>query len=77
MINQLVYDSANNVCSIYTSSVDQQFRILTDEEVQTKYNNSGNTLNESLNNVITPSPTYNYNNRMIINRLRLQPIHNI
>ena len=28
------YDSANNVCSIYTSSYDQKFRILTDEEVQ-------------------------------------------
>ena len=28
------YDSANNVCSITTSSYDQQFRILTDEEVQ-------------------------------------------
>ena len=42
-----------------------------------KYSNIGNTLNEILNNVITPSPTYNYNNRMIINRLRLQPIHNI
>ena len=28
------YDSNNNVCAIYTSSYDQQCRILTDEEVQ-------------------------------------------
>ena len=71
------YDSANNVCSISTSTYDQKFRILTDEEVQKKYSNSGNTVNEILNNVINPSPTYNYNNIMIINRLRLQPIHYI
>ena len=28
------YDGANNICGIFTSSLDQQFRILTDEEVQ-------------------------------------------
>ena len=28
------YDSPNNVCSIYTASYDQKFRILTDDEVQ-------------------------------------------
>ena len=51
--------------------------MLTDEEVQTQFNNSGNTFNEILNNIKTPSPTYGYNNGMIINRLNLQPIHNI
>ena len=34
-------------------------------------------LNEIINNVVTPSPTYTKDSQMIINRLRLQPIHNI
>ena len=70
------YNSPNNVCSIYTSNYDQQFRILSDEEVQKKYGVT-NTANQIINNIVTPSPTYDYNNKMIINRLRLQPIHNI
>ena len=72
------YDSANNLCSIYTSSSDNQFRILTDDEVMgTGLITAPNSANEILNNIVSPSPTYDYNNRMIINRLRLQPIHNI
>ena len=71
------YDTNNNVCGIYTTGDNTAFRIFTDEEVQKKINTSGNTFNEILNNIITPSPTYSEDSRMIINRLRLQPIHNI
>ena len=72
------YDSANNLCSIYTSSSDIQFRILTDAEVMgAGMISSPNSVNEILNNIVSPSPIYDYNNRMSINRLRLQPIHNI
>ena len=38
------YNSPNNVCSIYTNGDTTAFRILTDEEIQTKLNTSGNTL---------------------------------
>ena len=72
------YDSANNVCSISTWSSDIQFRILTDDEIMgTGSITSPNTINEILNNIVSPSPTYDINNGMTINRLRLQPIHNI
>ena len=71
------YDSNNNICGIYTTGDNTAFRILTDDEVQQTYNNSGNTINEIINNVITPSPTYTKTSGMVINRLRLQPIHNI
>ena len=71
------YDTENNICGIYTNGDQTGFRILTDEEVQTRYNNGGHTINEILNNVVTPSPTYRKDSQMIINRLRLQPIHNI
>ena len=71
------YDSNNNICGIYTNGDNTAFRILTDEEVQQSYNNSGNTINEIINNVITPSPTYTKASGMTINRLRLQPVHNI
>ena len=71
------YNSPNNVCSIYTNGDTTAFRILTDDEVVAHFNTSGNTINEIINNIITPSPTYGDNNSMTINRLRLQPIHNI
>ena len=71
------YDTENNICAIYTDRDDVEFKIRTDEEVQKRYNNAGHTINEILNNVVTPSPTYTKNKQMIINRLKLQPIHNI
>ena len=71
------YDSNNNICGIYTNGDNIAFIILTDEEVQQTYSNSGNTINEIINNVITPSPTYTKASGMTINRLRLQPIHNM
>ena len=71
------YDSNNNICGIYTNGDNTALIILTDEEVQKCYNNSGNTINEIINNVVTPSPTYAKASGMTINRLRLQPIHNI
>jgi len=71
------YDTNNNICGIYTTGAHTAFRILTDEEVQKIYSNGGNTINEIINNVVTPSPTYTKDSGMTINRLRLQPIHNI
>ena len=71
------YDSNNNICGIYSNGDNTAFIILTDIEVQQNYSNSGNTINEIINNVITPSPTYTKHSGMTINRLRLQPIHNI
>ena len=72
------YDSANNVCSISTWSFDIKFRILApDEIIGSRTITSPNTINEILNNIVPPSPTYDINNGMTINRLRLQPIHNI
>ena len=72
------YDSSNNICSISTWSDTIQFRILTDDEVMgTGMISAPNSVNEILNNIVSPSPTYDKNNGMTINRLRLQPIHNI
>ena len=72
------YDSSNNICSISTWSP-SQFRILTDDEVTRGLGlqTPPNSVNEILNNIVTPSPTYDIHNGMTINRLRLQPIHNI
>ena len=51
---------------------------MSDEEVQSKRGiDNPRSVNEIIINIITPSPLYNSNNRMTINRLRLQPIHNI
>ena len=72
------YDSNNNLCYISTWSSNTQFRILTDDEVMGNGSiTSPNSANEILNNIVSPSPTYDQNNGMTINRLRLQPIHNI
>ena len=72
------YDSNNNICSISTWSSTTKFRILTDDEViGLGVKTSPNSVNEILNNIVSPSPTYDINNGMTINRLRLQPIHNI
>ena len=58
------YNSPDNICRIYTTGDNTAFRIRTDEEVQIKYNESGNTMNEIINNIITPSPVYTKNNSM-------------
>ena len=72
------YDSNNNLCYISTWSSNTRFRILTDDEVMgIGLLTSPNSANEILNNIVSPSPTYDQNNGMTINRLRLQPIHNI
>ena len=56
------YNSPNTVCTIYTTGDTTAFRILTDEEVLAHFNKSGNTFNEIINNIITPSPTYGKKN---------------
>ena len=81
------YDSSTNVCSLYTPNENGTFQVFTDDELQASWSVAEiqapwggtqiTTINEILNNIITPSPKYDYNNRMIINRLSLQPIHSV
>ena len=81
------YNPKKNNITIYHNYIDWQFKIMTDNDISTKLNNTWigdgydmnnhHSMNEVIGNVYSNSPWYNTINSYTSNVLNLQPIRNI